>query len=302
MKTTFNLTKNIIVFYHENCIDGFASAYVAWKKFKNKAEYIPLSHNNDPESILKNKKVKINNLKDKEVYFIDFCLKKDILEKINKISKKLVVIDHHIGTIDEFSFLKDHLYGEGISGAYLASQYFFGKQTIPKLIRYISIGDNWSFSKDKNKRQEEENILSYINSIDFDFNTFRKIEKDFEDKKKFLEIKKIGEILEKNYQKRVLDHVADAKLIDFDIYKVYAVNSSRMFKSELGHVLAEKTKSFAIVYYFEKGELKLSFRGVGKINLSELAQKYGGGGHFNASSMKTKDPKFIEEFIKKIIG
>jgi hypothetical protein len=58
MKTTFNLTKNIIVFYHENCIDGFASAYVAWKKFKNKAEYIPLSHNNDPESILKNKKVK----------------------------------------------------------------------------------------------------------------------------------------------------------------------------------------------------------------------------------------------------
>jgi oligoribonuclease NrnB/cAMP/cGMP phosphodiesterase (DHH superfamily) len=292
------ITKNIIVFYHEHCSDGFAGSYIAYKKFKNKADYIALSHTADGENILISKKIKISELKDKEVYFIDFCLNEIEMRKIQKVAKKLIVIDHHIGKEELVKSIPNSVFRNGVSGAYLAHEYFFPKKEIPKLVKYISIGDTWTWGQEK----FEKEILGYISTLDFDFKTFAKVEKDLEDKKKFLEIKNIGEILKKNYTKLVKNQVENAKLIDFDEYKVYAVNSSRTFKSELGHILSEKTKSFALVYTFINKELYVSLRGDGKINLAELAKKYGGGGHAAAASFKSKDEKFIMDFVKKIIG
>lgn len=294
--------KNIIIFYHENCLDGFTGAYVAWKKFKNKADYVSLSHNANGADILKGKKIKITDLTDKEIYFIDFCLNKEELNKVLKVSKKLIVIDHHISTKDLVESLPGSVYGDKISGSYLAQWYFFPNEKIPEFIKYVSIGDTWTFSKNEKQVKVEKEALAYMGTVDFDFKSFVKVEKYFEDKNNFIEIKNIGETLNKNYDRMIKNQIANAKLIDFDGYKVFAINASSTFKSELAHVLAEKTNSFAIVYYFEKGILKLSFRGVGKIDLMELAKKYGGGGHFNASSVRSDDEKFISEFIKKIIA
>ena len=296
------ITKNIIIFYHENCLDGFAAAYVAHKKFKEKAEYIPLSHNVTGEDILKDKKIKISELKDKEVYFIDFCLKETELKKVQKVAKKLIVIDHHIGTKDLVESLSGSLFRDGVSGSYLAQEYFFPKNKIPEFIKYISINDTYTFSKNENIKKIEKNITSYLATLEFDFKIFQKAEKDFEDKKKFDEIKKLGNILNTNYLKLVEIQLENAKLIDFEGYKVYAINASSIFRNELGHRLALKSKSlFSIIYTFEDGELKISLRGDGKIDLSKLAQKYAGGGHFNAAAFRTKDEKFINDFIKKII-
>ncbi|MFO0743724.1 MAG: DHHA1 domain-containing protein [Candidatus Paceibacterota bacterium] len=296
------ITKNIIVFYHENCVDGFTGAFVAHKKFKEKAEYIPLSRTVKGDDILQSKKIKISELKDKEVYFIDFCLKENELKKVQKVAKKLIVIDHHIGMKRLVESLFGSVFRDGVSGAYLAHEYFFPKNIIPKLIRYISIGDTYSFSKDEKINKEERNILAYVYTLQFDFKIFSKVEKDLEDKKKFLEIKNTGTILQSNYLKLVDNQLNSAKLINFDGYKVYAINASPVFRNELGHKLTEKTKTFTIIYTFERGELKLSFRANGGVDVEKIAEKYGGGGHVNASSMKTKDVKFIDEFIKKIIS
>ena len=292
------ITKDIIVFYHEYCTDGFTGSYVAYKKFKDKADYIALSHTVNGENILASKKVSLSLLKDKEVYFIDFCLNEIEMRKIEKIAKKLIVIDHHIGKEELVKSISNSVFRDGVSGAYLAQEYFFPKKEMPKFIKYISIGDTWVWGQEK----FEKEILAYIYTIDFDFKTFAKAEKDLEDNKKFLEIKNTGEVLQKNYIKLVDNQLENAKLIEFEGYKVYAINSSRVFKSELGHKLAEKTKSFALVYTFLNDELSISMRGVGKVNLAELSKKYGGGGHANAASFKSKDEKFINEFIKKIIS
>lgn len=295
------ITKNIIVFYHENCLDGFASAFVAYKKFKNKAEYIPLSRTVEGDNILQSKKVKISDLKEKEVYFIDFCLTEVELKKVQKVAKKLIVIDHHIGTKDIVMSLEGAVFRNGVSGAYLAHEYFFPKKEMPKLIKYISIGDTYSFSKKKNIEKVERDILSYIYTLDFDFKVFAKAEKDLENNKKFLEAKNIGEVLRTNYLKLVSDQMGSAKLINFEGYKVYAINASPVFRNELGHRLADKTKTFALIYTFGDGSLKISFRGNGHVDVRKIAEKYGGGGHANASSVKTSDEKFINEFLKKIL-
>lgn len=292
------LTKNIIVFYHENCTDGFASAYIAWKKFKNKAEYVALSYNATGKEILKDKKIKISDLKDKEIYFIDFCLNETEIKKVQKVAKKLVVIDHHIEKKELVESLSGSVFRDGVSGAYLAHEYFFPKKQIPKLIRYISIGDTYTWGQEK----YEKEAISYIHTLNYDFKIFAKAEKDFENKNIFKNIIETGKILISNFS-RIIDYkMNEAKLIDFEGHKVYAINFNFPLKSELGHKLAEKTKSFALVYYFDGETLKVSLRGVGKVDLSKLAKKYSGGGHFNAASFRTKDEKFIMEFIKKIIS
>jgi len=292
------ITKNIIVFYHEHCTDGFASAYTAWKKFKDNAEYIALSHTVTDEDILKSKKVKINDLKEKEIYFIDFCPKETELKKIQKVAKKLVVIDHHIGAKDLVESLVGSVFRNGVSGAYLAHEYFFPKKDIPKIIKYISAGDTYNWGSQKFERE----ILAYIYTLNFDFKTFQKAERDIEDKKKFLEIKNLGETLQTNYLNMVEAQIDNAVLVNFEGHDVYAVNASVVFRNELGAKLAQKSKSkFAIIYTFTSGELKVSLRGEGKTDLNLLVQKYSGGGHFNASAFRSNDPVFINDFIKKVI-
>ena len=292
------ITKNIIVFYHDHCLDGFASSYVANKKFKDKAEYIPLSHNVSGEDILKDKKIKISELKDKEVYFIDFCLKSIELKKVQKVVKKLIVIDHHIGAKDLVESLPGSLFRDGVSGSYLAHEYFFPKKDIPKLIRYISVGDTYTWGQEK----FEQEILNYINAQDFDFKVFSKMEKDLEDKNKFLEIKKTGELLQKIKSRQIDTQVKFSKVIDWEGYKVAVLNSTTL-SSEIGNKLCVDNKvDFAMIYRFSEDELRFSLRGIGKVNLVEVVKKYNGGGHFNAVGFRTKDPKFINEFIKKIIS
>lgn len=299
MSSTIKITKNIIVFYHENCLDGFASSYTANKKFKNKADYIPLSHTASGDGVLKAKKIKINDLKDKQVYFIDFCPKEKELKSIQKVVKQLVVIDHHIGAKELVKSLENGIFQDGVSGAYLASKYFFPKDKVSKFIEYISIGDIWTW---KNEKLERE-VLAYIRTISFDYKAFAKVEKDLEDKNKFIKAREIGKLLLENYSKMVDGQILKAKLINFDKYKVYAVNASSVFSSELGHKLAIKSKDkFSIVYYFENDKLKISLRGEGRVNLSELAKKYSGGGHFNAAGFSIEKKSEIEEFLDRVIG
>ncbi len=294
-----NFTKKIIVFYHENCLDGFTSAYVAWKKFKNSAEYIPLTHTATGHDILKNKKIKINDLKDKEIYLIDFCLNQPELNKVIKVAKSVMIIDHHISAKDIVKSIPGSIFKDGVSAAYLAYQYFFPKNKIPKLIKYVSIGDTWTWGQEK----FEKEVLAYVRTIKFDFKDFTKSEKELEDKQRFQEIIKTGKLLVENYSKMVDSNLLKAKLISFDKYKVYAVNASSIFTSELGHKLAKMSKDkFSIIYYFENNELEISLRGDNKVDLSKLAKKYHGGGHFNAAGFSSSDKKFIKEFIGKILG
>lgn len=293
------ISKNIIVFYHEHCLDGFASAFVAWKKFKSRAEYISLSHTENGEDILKNKKINIKDLKGREVYFIDFCPNEIELKKVKDAAKKLVVIDHHIGKKEIINKLEGSVFKDGVSGAYLTQEYFSPKNKIPKLIKYISIGDTWTWGQEKFERE----VLAYLHTEDFDFKNFSKLEKDFENKEKFLNIVNIGKVLNSSYNKMIENQIENAKLINFEGYKIYAINSISTFKSELGHILAKKSKSkFSIVYTFEGDILKISLRGDNKINLSELAKKFGGGGHFNAAGFSIKDKEKIREFIKNYLS
>jgi len=105
----------------------------------------------------------------------------------------------------------------------------------------------------------------------------------------------------------VYSQIENAKLIDFEGYKVYAINASSVFRSAIGNILAEKTKSFSVVYRFLTDEsggqyLGLSLRSAEKFDLTDISKKLGGGGHKNAAAARINDKKFIEDFINKIVS
>ena len=79
----------------------------------------------------------------------------------------------------------------------------------------------------------------------------------------------------------------EAFTVDIGGYRVPVVNAPYIFASELAGALAEG-HPFAATYYFNGKEEVWSLRSRGEsgIDVSEIAQQYGGGGHKNAAGFK----------------
>ena len=71
-----------------------------------------------------------------------------------------------------------------------------------------------------------------------------------------------------------------------------ACNASSKYASDLGHLLANESGTFGCVYWFNGENWIYSLRSNGDFDVSEIALKYGGGGHCNAASFTTKELSF----------
>lgn len=270
------ITKDIVVFYHGGCRDGFTAAWVAWKKLGDTADYIPLIWTNlKPEQI--------PNVSGKEVYFLDYTpLQKD-LERVLKESKSTVIIDHHISKEELTKSVPGSVYDVFHSGAVLTWQYFHPNTLIPQICLYVEDGDlyNW-------KIPGSDKVLSYFDlKSKFDFDTWDRIASDLEKDSKRKEYEEKGEII-LEYGEKVLDFIINdqVQLVNFEGYEVYAINAPRFFRSQLGNKLAEKKPPFAIVWSYTPYDISFSVRSVGDFDVIPVISKYGGGGHKRASNFR----------------
>jgi len=72
-------------------------------------------------------------------------------------------------------------------------------------------------------------------------------------------------------------------------YEIPVVNASVLF-SEVGHELCLKglfTKLFSAYYFDRNNKRQWGLRSIGDFDVSEIAKKYGGGGHRNAAGFET---------------
>ena len=272
--------KSIVVLYHNNCDDGFGAAWAAWKKFKNKASYVGVDHQALPPTGLKNK----------TIYFVDFCYTNPkAMEKIFKENKQVVIIDHHVSQIDVAKkFSTEFVYGDKNSGSVLTWKYFHPKKAAPKLLKYVEDVDLWKFKLPRTKE-----LVASLESNDYNFSNWGKIAKDFETakgmKKYFDEGKAI--LKYRNYLVKFFGDMARPAKIDGQ--KAFVVNSPTL-ESELGNYLYEKHKAIGIVWHYKNGgKIKVSLRSGDGIDVSKIARKFGGGGHKLASGFIYKvDFKF----------
>lgn len=272
------LMKDTVIIYHDQCRDGFGSAYAAWKKFGEEASYIPC----------KTQMPIPKGLEGKDLYILDYSYSKAELDTLVANNKSVLVIDHHKTAETAVTAFPDNIFDLEHSGAVLSWMHFHPETIVPKLLKYIEDGDLWKREL-PNNREFGASLAEYTQ----DFTTWDKLATDLEDDalwEKFLERGRIISGFENRLVNSILEY---REKVECEGHEIYAVNAERTYRSILGHRLAninlkEGRDPFGIVYYRYEGMWHCSLRSHGGFDVSVIAEKHGGGGHPGASSIRAE--------------
>ena len=260
--------KKIVVLYHVDCSDGFGAAWVAWLKFKNKAEYIGLPAQQRPLP---------KKLRNKEIYILDKSFSVPVLKKLVRENRKVMVIDHHISRKKDTLSFPQNIFDNNHSAAVLTWKYFFPQRPVPKLLLHVEDIDLWRF-----KMKNTKEIMAIVSLHPYEFESYEKISKAISNEKAFKKLIAQGKLL-LNYEKELIRRqLRLAYPVDFLGYKTLAVNTHALH-SETAHELLLKQPPLAIVWYEVGKGRRISLRSNGKVDVSKIAKKFGGGGHKRAA-------------------
>jgi len=259
--------KHIAIFYHADCLDGFGSAYAAWKKFGDSAEYIAAKYGHEPL---------VKEAAGKEAFFIDFCYPQEVMDEVAKSAASLVVLDHHEGVRGVVESMSAHVYDANRSGATIAWNYFHPDVPTPKLLQHIEDEDLYRF-----KMPDTRALGVYLSAHDFSFELWDHVATDLEDAEKRKVVLDTAQAYVEYFNHLVALSVTNAHPVTFEGHRVLLANTSPMktLKSAVGNALAVKIPPFGLVMSVHPNGLGVSIRGDGSVDVAAIAQKYGGNGH-----------------------
>lgn len=267
-----------LVITHKNCNDGTGTAEVI--KYHNNLNNIEepsimyLTHGSF------NFKDVIEACKDKVVYVGDFSFTKDELEVLTKVTKSIIVIDHHLSAFESIGDLEYVHIDLEKSGARLAWEFFYPHaDKAPILIALIEDRDLWNFFYDK--KDTNALVLALKSEKDLNFKTL--IE---DDDAVVILIEKYSSVLgyiedeDLKYSKKVDDFM-------FDSTSFVGINTNLPSSNILNLASKEHGKP-ALSYNIEKinniNNIKISMRNHDEsVDVSRLCKLLGGGGHAKAA-------------------
>ncbi len=273
-----------VVLYHANCTDGFTAAYCFHKFMEpnyGRTEYIPVNYHEPVKNI--------QDLKDWDVYILDFSFPRDILAQMCLFANEVTVLDHHKTAQADLENWADQpanltlVFDMTRSGAGIAWDYFAPDgYARSDFVNYVEDRDLWKFALAHSK-----SINAFIMSRPKTFEAY----KDMEDVEVDVAVQ-IGTALEEEHAricKDIAKNLARPCTFTFAEYEGGSIegliaNCTGHFASEVGHILAEQSGTFGATSYTDsKGNLRVSLRSIGDFDVSKLAKLYGGGGHKNAA-------------------
>jgi uncharacterized protein len=266
------------VIYHANCTDGFGSAFSAWKLLGNRAEYHARAHGDKPP-----------NVKGKNVVILDFSFNNKTTKRLIKEANNLLVIDHHKSAMVELHDISNTHFDMTKSGATLSWEFFHPGKEPPKFIQYITDRDLWKWELPYSKE-----FSAAFDMVPYEFEEFEK----FEDDSVFDDAVKRGSFIlaySKTVIKKVCEKAVSKKYKGMD---VSVVNSSH-WMSEIGAKLSPDC-DFALIWYYDHDDQKIrvSLRSFhDRIDVSEIAKDYKGGGHKKAAGFTLNKDVHIDDIF-----
>lgn len=230
-------------------------------------------------------------IEDETIAIVDFSLQKpgefeNLLERTNNI----IWIDHHKSAIEKFGHLP--LIGarrDGIAGCELTWDFFYPDKEVPQVVQLLGDYDIWAFKFGENTNKLQTGIRLYNTKPDSEMwdkwldPTYDPVE----------ELEK-GEIA-LNYRNSYYAGLIKSWsfFTEFEGYKVIACNagsvSSQLFDS------VEEDCDLMMPFCFDGRQWKVSIYTKKDIDCSELAKKYGGGGHKQAAGFQCKELPFMSK-------
>lgn len=321
---------SVTVLYHADCIDGFGSAYAAWRQFGAEAIYRPLHHGEDWD---------IDAIAGHQVFILDFSFAPDTLEAMAATAESVTQIDHHTSARqawggrlpDETTGLVTYhppklpltvIFDLQKSGARLTWEHFHPSQPVPLALQHIEDQDLWRFALPGTRP-----FCRALRLLPFDFSVWDELigQTRTAETKRYGEMLANGQAIEVFFQNEVerlansdlrmparlrgepvdalqaqrhgLAIIADGDLVWLAANGI-AINGNVLFASELGNRLAEQSTSFGLVWQLAaNGEVKASLRSKGNFDVAAIAVRYGGGGHQNAAGFRMAHEKFMWEVL-----
>lgn len=276
-----------LVIYHANCADGFCAAWIARMVLGEDETVFYAAHygNSLPKTEGRN------------VYMLDFSAPLETIEDIAEKCNRLVILDHHKTCEDDLRPIIECppdnvtiVYDNTKCGARLTWEFFFPEDPSPPIVDYVEDRDLWKWELPHSRE-----ISAFISSHNKDFLVWDVISGMEVDSV----ISEGAGIL--RYQKQCVDTaVSKALPIIIDGYEVLAVNvAESSLISDVAGELAHR-KAFGATYFFideETIQWSLRSREDG-IDVSEVAKKFGGGGHRNAAGFRTKINSPIAQLVR----
>lgn len=332
-----------VVLFHKNCKDGLFSAFSFWKKYGCKdvmyieinykpiqdmepmeaLEYIFNGYIKKPCSLnsavyeFKDNKVTVEDMKDMELYVVDYSFPVKHFKTYIPLFKSILVLDHHKTAIDEYTnqfyhtegkngwmFIKPSENSEIVfstheSGAKLTYMFLNEDKEVPSYIELISDRDLWTFKLENSKKFHHGLMLHELN----DFNVIDTLMNSF-----LNDIVNIGGKYEVALLERI-EKIIRSNVIDITVkiagqeYKCGLVNSYLDIASDLcDSVIYNHGYDISIAYTMQKNaDVSCSVRSRKGIDSSKISLMYGGGGHANSSGFHFSLDELNSVLKKKFI-
>lgn len=318
------------IYYHADCLDGFGAAYAAWRKFGDHVCYRPIHHGQPwvAEDIAG---------RDVFILDFSFpvadlramaSLARTVFLLDHHATARRFFADQLPDETNGLAAYRDPtwpltvMFDLGKSGARLAWEHFHAEIPIPLALAHIEDEDLWRFGIPGSRA-----FCRALRLLPFDFQVWDEViqaTSSATDERYGLMLTQ-GQAIETFFAREV-ERLASSRLVtpvtllgepidplqalrhgqtvvdDGDrvcrAFSGLAINASAIFASELGHVLAQRSGTFSLIWQLAgDGEVKISLRADGQVNVAALAEHYGGGGHPNAAGFRLPASRFFTEIL-----
>ena len=277
---------NTYVLYHNNCLDGFMSAAIAYSKLGEKTEYIGVNHQEKPPEMEK----------DSIIYLVDFAYPRETTLELQQCHQEVIILDHHKTAQEQLLGIKgiSALFDLSKSGAMLTWEYFYPETPAPYTVKLVQDRDlwQWQFADTKAFTEALYNLTQMNhprNWLEILFDT--SVCESLIEKGKI-----IAQVAQRQAENQLNRMMYWGKLPKHEDL-VPMVNTSHLI-SETCQAMYDKYPEapYVVCWYVVDEQVKISLRSSHPdINVGYIAQKYGGGGHPAAAGCKVSVAQWFQQ-------
>jgi hypothetical protein len=287
------MTKPLCI-YHGHCDDGFAAAWAARHALgANFFEFYPGVYQQAPPDVT-----------GRHVLMVDFSYKRPVLMGMAATARSIVILDHHKTAAEDLADFRAPapfedwfdgtlprvegddqpiaaLFDMNRSGAGLTWDFFHPGEPRPLFIDYVEDRDLWL-----KQRPGGDEFTIALRSYPQDFAVW-----DGLVAYGAMKLVEEGAAIQRYYRLRVEELKRSAYQASIAGAPFWVANAPYFAASEVAGELAAREHGFGACYFeASQGRWQYSLRARGDFDVSEIARKFGGGGHKSAAGFTTDAP------------